>query len=438
MSSVFSNPEAELVLLASALEHPEALHQALAAGISASDLTTESNREVWRILARLSESGQATTFESAWTEVQKLPKAEQFTAVLEEMTNPGHMPRVDVTWHVKELKGRTQRRQLVAACERASAAANDPSESTADCIGYLAESLLRLEAESHLRKANHLRDFMPQVLTELESRSKCEGLIGLPTGIAELDEATTGLRPSELWICGALPGRGKTALGAQIALANVETGTPVAFFSLEMSREQLGERFLSNESRVSASRIRNPRFIEGPQWTALVQCVGRLEQYPLYVDDSTSLNIETLIARAKLYVRRFGCKLVIVDYLRLVQASGDQLRERVGNVAEGLRQLAKSENISVVALSQLSRPKDGDINSRPNLLQLKESGDVEASAHTVLLIYMPMRNDSPASEDEIIIGKNRNGPIGSVPVLFSRDKLKFHSRLELSRGVAAD
>jgi replicative DNA helicase len=101
-----------------------------------------------------------------------------------------------------------------------------------------------------------------------------------------------------------------------------------------------------------------------------------------------------------------------LDYLRLVQAGGDQLRERVGNVAEGVRQLAKSENISVLALSQLSRPKDGDINSRPNLLQLKESGDVEASAHTVLLIYMPMRNDSPIGEDEVIIGKNRNGPWG--------------------------
>lgn len=278
---------------------------------------------------------------------------------------------------------------------------------------------------------------MPKVFADLEQRSKSEGLIGLPTGIAGLDEATTGLRPRELWIAGALPGRGKTALGAQIALTNAGRGTPVAFFSLEMSREQLGERFLSNESRVSASRVRNPRYIEGPQWLSLMQCVSTLEQYPLYVDDSNSLSIETLSARAKLYVRRFGCRLVIVDYLRLVQASGDQIRERVGNVAEGLRQLAKSEDISVLALSQLSRPKDGDINSRPNLLQLKESGDIEASAHTVLLIYMPMSNDDPTGKDEIIIGKSRNGPMGSVPVFFSRDRLKFFSREEV-RSAAAD
>ena len=108
----------------------------------------------------------------------------------------------------------------------------------------------------------------------------------------------------------------------------------------------------------------------------------------------------------------------------------------MGNVAEGLRQLAKSENISVLALSQLSRPKDDKINSRPNLLQLKESGDVEASAHTVLLIYMPIRNDAPIGEDEIIIGKSRNGPMGSIPVFFSRENLKFFPREE-TRGAAA-
>jgi replicative DNA helicase len=229
-----------------------------------------------------------------------------------------------------------------------------------------------------------------------------------------------------------MPGRGKTALGTQVALANASAGTAVAFFSLEMSREQLGERFLSNESGVAAARIRNPRYIEQTQWTSILQCLGKLEQYPLYIDDSTSLNIETLIARAKLCIRRFGCRLVVVDYLRLVLAQGDQLRERVGNVAEGLRQLAKSESVSVLALSQLSRPKDGDINSRPNLLQLKESGDVEAAAHTVLLLYMPMRNDLPTGQEEIIIGKNRNGPMGSVTVMFNRDRLKFYPRIEVA------
>ena len=432
MNNVFRNPEAELGVLASSLEYDNALHQALAAGISALEFTTEANRALWRILAKLSETGSLTTFESVFTEIQKLPKAEDLTALLQELLNPAHMPRKDVSWHVKELKDRSHRRELVSVCERTACAAQDATESTSDCIGYLTESLLRLEAESHLRQASHLRDFMPRVLEDLENRSKCEGLVGLPTGIAEIDEATTGLRPSELWVVGALPGRGKTALGVQIALANARRGTPVMFFSLEMSREQLGERFLSHESQISASRVRNPRYIDGPQWLSLKESVNKIMQSPLYVDDSSCLSIEALIARARLHIRRFGCRLVVVDYLRLVQATGDQLRERVGNVAEGLRQLAKSEHVSVVALSQLSRPRDGELNSRPNLLQLKESGDVEASAHTVLLIYTPMNKDLPSGEDEIIIGKNRNGPIGSIFVAFNRESLKFLPREEIS------
>ena len=108
----------------------------------------------------------------------------------------------------------------------------------------------------------------------------------------------------------------------------------------------------------------------------MTNCVSRMEDWPLYVDDSPTLNIQALTARAKLYVRRFGCRLVILDYIRLVQAPGDQLRERVANVADHLRQLAKSERIAVLALSQLARPKDQDINARPNMLSLKESGDV--------------------------------------------------------------
>jgi replicative DNA helicase len=191
--------------MASAIEFPEALQQALGAGISTDDFSTEANRTIWRIAAQLSERGEAVRLETLLTEIQKTPKADTLMAVLEEITNPGHMPRTDVRWHVKELKDKTRRRQLFAACERAMNAAQDTNESTGDCISYLSESLLRLEADTHLREAKPLRDFMPQVVIEMERRSKQEGLIGLPTGIDQLDEATTGLRPSELWIVGALP-----------------------------------------------------------------------------------------------------------------------------------------------------------------------------------------------------------------------------------------
>ena len=426
--NVFANPQAELGLLASALEYPEVAHQAMALGIRADDFSEERSRVLWRLISKLGESGQPTTFEAMLTEVQKGSDADRLTAVLEDLTNPLYVPRKDVSWHVQELKDKSRRRQLVAACERAMHAAEDASESTGDCVSYLCDSLLRLEAESSLRDAVHVKDFMPQTLRDLEQRAKCDGLIGLPTGITELDEATTGIRQGELWVAGGLQGRGKTALAIQIALENAVADNPVAFFSLEMSRDELGERFLANESRVSASRIRNPRFIKPEQWGALTNCVSRMEDWPLYVDDSPTLNIQALTARAKLYVRRFGCRLVILDYIRLVQAPGDQLRERVANVADHLRQLAKSERIAVLALSQLARPKDQDINARPNMLSLKESGDVESAAHVVLLIYAPIQNDAPTGQDEILIAKNRHGAMGTIEVTFDKERLKFLPR----------
>ena len=141
-----------------------------------------------------------------------------------------------------------------------------------------------------------------------------------------------------------------------------------------------------------------------------------------------------LLASARLFIRRHGVKLIVVDYLRLVDAPGRDLRERVGNVADALRQLAKTERIGVVLLSQLRRP-EGGINARPTMLDLKESGDIEAHSHVVLLPYLPVADDGkPIPEEQLlIIGKNRNGGVGSLPVYFDENRLQFMER-ERSRN----
>jgi replicative DNA helicase len=160
----------------------------------------------------------------------------------------------------------------------------------------------------------------------------------------------------------------------------------------------------------------------------LLKATEQLIEWPLYVDDSASLTLQELTSRARLSVRRNGVKLVVVDYLRLVRSKGRDLREKVGNVADGLRQLAKNENICVVLLSQLARP--GDINERPTMLSLKESGDIEAHANIVLLLYMPVDNkNEPTGEDEIIIGKSREGPLGAIPVWLHKSRLQFVPRV---------
>ena len=223
---------------------------------------------------------------------------------------------------MKQLQDAARRTRFVSVCQRGVSAAQDKTQNTNECIETAQESLLELQGEAISTQAAKVRDFMPQVIRDLEHRAAKEGLIGLPTGIAKLDEATTGIRPGELWVIGAMSGRGKTALGTQIALANSAQGNPVVFFSLEMTRSELGDRLLCNESTISAAKIRNPSYIDPDQWRELANTAGKLAEWPLLVDDSPSLTIQALLARARLCIRRFGCRLVVVDYLKVDQGSG--------------------------------------------------------------------------------------------------------------------
>jgi replicative DNA helicase len=186
-------------------------------------------------------------------------------------------------------------------------------------------------------------------------------------------------------------------------------------------------------------QVRNPQTIRSDRWTELVESAASLSELPIYVDSRPSLKIQELLASARLYIRRHGVKLIIVDYLRLVEAPGRELRERVGYVANALRELAKSERIGLVMLSQLRRP-EGGMNAKPTMLELKESGEIENHSHVVLLPFLPVGDDGgPRPEEQLlIIGKNRNGRIGSLPVYFDEKRLQFGDRDRGRNGSGKD
>jgi replicative DNA helicase len=191
----------------------------------------------------------------------------------------------------------------------------------------------------------------------------------------------------------------------------------------------------SAKSTLTATQLSNPQRMRRDLWPELASAAADLAEHPIWIDDSPSLTASQLLARARLYIRRHGVKLIVVDYLRLVDAPGRDLRERVSYVANTLRQLAKTENIAVVLLSQLRRP-EGGMNARPSMLDLKESGDIEAHSHVVLLPYLPVGDDGgPMPEEQLlIIGKNRNGSIGSLPVYFDEKRLQFVDRSTFERS----
>jgi replicative DNA helicase len=392
------------------------------------DFSLDSHRRVYARMVDLVESSRPIDLVLLVEEFRRQKELEavggaEYVAGLVD----GVPDRPSISHYVHIVKEKAQLRGLIFAAQVAIARAVDGEKPT-EIAGGLLQTVLDVEAQAQMNYALTGRDFMPEVLRELELQAQSGGLVGLPTGLDSLDTVTGGFRKGELIVLGALPGTGKTALACQIIVANAEAGNAVGAFSLEMSRWDLGKRFLSTVTSVTASKIRHPGHIRKEEWPTLATGAAEIADWPVWFDDSGSISIPELLARARLFITRMNVKLIVVDYLQLVRADARDIRERVGKVADALRQLAKAERIPVVLLSQLRRPQN--VNDAPTIIDLKESGDIEAHAHVVLLLHVPTAADGkPTGEDTIIVAKNRNGAKGPVPVTFSPHKLRFYPRV---------
>jgi replicative DNA helicase len=418
--------EAERSILGAILLDSRAYCEA-AEDLKPGDFSLDWHRRIYARMVELAESSRPVDLVLLVEEFSRRRELEaiggpEYVASLVD----GVPDRPSIAHYVRIVKEKAQLRGLIHAANAVIARAMDgdkPTEISSDLL----QTVLDVEAQAQQSHAVTPRNFMSEVVRELEIQAQSGGLVGLPTGVDPLDIATGGLRHGELVVIGALPGAGKTALACQIVTENAEAGNPVGVFSLEMSRWEMGKRFLSAVTPVSANKIRHPGHITKDDWPRLATGAAEIAAWPVWFDDSGTISIPELLARARLFITRMKAKLIVVDYLQLVRAEARDIRERVGKVADALRQLAKVERIPVVLLSQLRRPQN--MNDAPTMIDLKESGDIEAHAHVVLLLHVPTGPDGkPTGEDTIIIGKNRNGARGPVPVTFSPHKLRFYPR----------
>jgi len=259
---------------------------------------------------------------------------------------------------------------------------------------------------------------------------------GLTTGFKDLDRLTAGLQPANLIILAARPSMGKSAFALEIANhVAVDAQRPCAFFSLEMSRQEVAQRLICSRGKVDAHAIRTGRLAKD-DWPRLAQACGKLESAPLYVDDTPALSLLELRARAQTLKRRQpDLGLVVVDYLQLMTTgrSEESRLQEVSAISRGLKEIAKDLDLPVVALSQLSRAVEQRHDKRPVLSDLRESGSIEQDADLVMFLYRDEyyeRDDADDSKKgiaEVIIGKHRNGPIGSFNVAFISRYAKFAS-----------
>ncbi len=287
--------------------------------------------------------------------------------------------------------------------------------------------------ESNFRPMEELLQIGFHQLEELFERK--EHVTGVPTGFKDLDKILAGLHAGDLAILAARPSVGKTSLALNMAVNAAKKGTSVALFSLEMSAEQLVQRVLCSEARINLQDVRTG-YIKEQDWGSIHQAMGRLAELDFWVDDTPSISIFEVRTKARRQLRGKQRGLVIVDYLQLMQPQARRSEQNrtveIGEISRGLKILAKELNAPVLALSQLSRAVEQRAGKRPQLSDLRESGSIEQDADVVMFID---RNTDPHAEDqdgrpakgmaELIIAKHRNGPTGSVPLVFNERFTKF-------------
>lgn len=353
-------------------------------------------------------------------------KIEGGSAIISDLLD-GAVERPSIGSYVDIVSDAAKRRFLAQSCRTLVEKLEDGSNETGSLIDRQEEVLLRLRSSGAQRKANHVKDVIPTILNEMSAqRRHSDRLIGLSTGLDAIDYMTTGIRDGEYWVIGASPSRGKTVLGAQIVAANAGRGIPSLAFTYEMTKEQFVKRMLPAYSGIPALRIKDFRYATAEQEKQVEQSAAEMGNWPFWVCDPEGMTAQELASVAKLHIRRHGVKLIVVDYLQIIDGTGD-IRERVGMVSNTLRSLAKSEKVAVVALSQLRRPMNE--SDRPTMFHLKETGDIEAHAHTILLIYRPKGEQSEwTGEDEIIVAKQREGLVGSEAVTLNDKSLWFCPR----------
>ncbi len=288
-----------------------------------------------------------------------------------------------------------------------------------------------------------ISDLLPPAIKEIEKLfDRKEMVTGVPTGFHDLDKMTAGMHSGDLIIVAGRPGMGKTALALNIGTAAAQqTGIGVAIFSLEMSKEQLVLRMLCSEALVNYQDVRSGRLHE-KDFAKLASAAGGLHQATIYIDDSAGLSVLELRAKARRLKREIHARgsrlgLIVIDYLQLMRGSGrsDSREQEISEISRSLKALAKQLELPVIALSQLNRrvEEKGATDRRPVMAHLRESGAIEQDADVILFVYREAAynkelSDAEANEAEIIIGKQRNGPTGTVNVTFRKEFMRFADR----------
>jgi replicative DNA helicase len=443
------NLEAEESVLGAVLLANESINDALMI-VGPDDFYREANRIIFKTMTELADRNQPV-------DAITLTEALRAQGVLEEVGGAAYIAQLvarvptaaNITFYARIVREKSVLRRLVGV---STSIAADAYERQSDVDEFLDEAEHRIFeiAERRITPSFHkMHDLTRESLKMVEQLyDRRELVTGVPTGFVDLDRLTAGLQPSDLIIIAARPSMGKTALALNIAAyAAMEAERPigVAFFSLEMAKEQLVLRLLCAEARVDSAKVRSG-YIRADDFPRLAQAASRLSEAQIFVDDSSDTSPIVLKAKCRRLARERSANLglVIVDYLQLMRPArpSDSREREISEISRSLKALAKELKVPVIALSQLNRQVETRADRRPLLADLRESGAIEQDADVIAFIYRDEvynKNSKDVGVAEIIVAKQRNGPVDTVKLTFLPQYTRFENYLaERSYGEEAE
>jgi len=404
------------------------------------DFYRHDHRLIWKQIAMLISRGQPADVVTVFESMQTAGKADEvgglvyLNALAQETPSAANIRR-----YAEIVRDRATLRRLISTSDDISTSALNPQgKDTRQLLDEAESKIFQISEEGSRGQAGfqQLPNLLAKVverIDELYNQDNPNDVTGVPTGFADLDRMTSGMQPGDLVVVAGRPSMGKTALSMNIGeYVAVEQGLPVAVFSMEMGATQLAMRMVCSVGRLDQQRLRTGR-LNDDDWPRLTNAMQKMQETQLFIDETPALNALELRARARRLSRQCGrLGLIIIDYIQLMAGSstGENRATEISEISRGLKALAKELDCPVIALSQLNRSLEQRPNKRPVMSDLRESGAIEQDADIILFIY---RDEvyNPDSTDkgtaEIIIAKQRNGPIGTVRLTFVGQYTKFEN-----------
>lgn len=425
------NVEAEQAVLgAMMLEHNAVV--AAMEKLRPGDFYREVHRTIFEAMEHLHHDNKEVDVITLPEELRRMKKLDDVGGLEYILSLPNLVATAaNIEYHANIVAEKALARNIITTCTELTSEAYDGEKEPEDLLDDAERRILQI-SESKRRG-----DFAPVGVVVEETLDKITklyenkvGITGLPTGFRDLDRLTSGLQPSDLILVAARPSMGKTAFTLNIAQnVGVKQHKTVAFFSLEMSQEQLVQRLLCQIAHIDSQKLRTGQLNSDDEWTKLTDACDKLYQAPIYIDDTPGISVTEMRSKARRLKAEHGLDLIIVDYLQLMQGRNSESRQQeISEISRSLKALARELKVPLIALSQLSRSVESRQDKRPMLSDLRESGALEQDADIVSFLYREDYYDKETENQhitEIILAKHRNGPVGSVKLYFKGEYTLF-------------